>query len=101
MHILGLDGGHLGELGVDVVEMEEGDLLVEDLGQDVDARRHTLDRGLGLSLVDLLLGRGTGVFGLGGTGELDVLLGELLVAGLVQHDLRQHLVGEGARHDEG
>jgi len=33
--------------------------------------------------------------------ELDVLLAECLVFSLVQHDLGQDLVGEGAGHDEG
>lgn len=59
-------------------QVETGDLLVEDLGQDVD---------LGLELAAL--------------GELDVLLGEVGVAVLVQHDLGQDLVGEAAGHDEG
>jgi hypothetical protein len=58
--------------------MEEGDLLVEDLGQDVDA--------------DIELS---------GLAELNVLVAEGLVRGLEQHDLGKDLVGEGAGHDEG
>jgi hypothetical protein len=71
---------HLGkdaELGINMGQMQLGDLLIEDLGQDID---------LLLELSRL--------------GELDVLTLELLVAILVQHDLRQHLVREAARHDE-
>lgn len=58
--------------------MKLGHLLVEDLGQDVDAR------------IELL-----------GLAELDVLGAPRGVGALEQHDLREHLVGEGARHDEG
>lgn len=61
-----------------MVKVEEGDLLVEDLGQNVDT--------------DIELA---------GLAELDVLVTELLVTGLVQHDLGKDLVGERARHDEG
>ena len=101
-HVLDLGRGHLGELGVDVVEVEKGDLLVEDLGQDVDANVHALDVGLDLALLDLLDEASVGIgLALDGAGELDVLLGESLVAGLVQHDLGKDLVGEGAGHDEG
>ena len=101
-HVLDLGRGHLGELGVDVVEVEKGDLLVEDLGQDVDANVHALDVGLDLALLDLLDEAGVGIgLALDGAGELDVLLGESLVAGLVQHDLGKDLVGERAGHDEG
>ena len=101
-HVLDLGRGHLGKLGVDVVEVEKGDLLVEDLGEDVDADVHALDVALDLALLDLLDEAGDGIgLALGGAGELDVLLGELLVAGLVQHDLGKDLVGEGAGHDEG
>lgn len=60
-----------------MVEVETGDLLVEDLGEDVDTN------------VELV-----------GLGELDVLLTPSLVGGLVQHDLCKDLVGERARHDE-
>ena len=81
-----------------MVEVEKGDLLVEDLGQDVDANVHTLDVGLGLALVGLLHEASDGIgLTLNGAGELDVLLGELLVTGLVQHDLGKDLVGERAR----
>ena len=101
-HVLDLGRGHLGKLGVDVVEVEKGDLLVEDLGQDVDANVHALDVGLDLALLDLLDEASVGIgLALDGAGELDVLLGESLVAGLVQHDLGKDLVGEGAGHDEG
>jgi hypothetical protein len=58
--------------------MEKGDLLVKDLGQDVDT--------------DIELA---------GLAELDVLVAERLVRGLVQHDLGKDLVGERAGHDEG
>ncbi len=34
--VLSLDVGEARELDVDVVEMETGDLLVEDLGEDVE-----------------------------------------------------------------
>lgn len=89
--VLGLDVGKLGELGVDVAEVEEGDLLVEDLWEGVDTDVELLGRS-----------RGVGASGLtGGAGELDVLLSELLVTGLVQHDLGKDLVGERAGHDEG
>ena len=75
--VLGLDGGEGLELDVAVVEVETGDLLVEDLGKDID----------------LLLE-------FAGLGELDVLLRESLVVVLVQHDLGKDLVGERAGHDE-
>lgn len=58
--------------------MQEGNLLVEDLGQDVDT--------------DGLLAAGT---------ELDVLLTKGSILGLEESDLSQDLVGEGAGHDEG
>jgi hypothetical protein len=61
-----------------VVEVEKSDLLVEDLGQDIDT--------------DIELA---------GLAELNVLVAKLLVSGLVQHDLGKDLVGEGAGHDEG
>ena len=57
--------------------METGDLLVEDLGKDVN----------------LLLE-------LAGLAELDVLVAEGLVAALEELDLGKNLVGEGAGHDE-
>lgn len=60
-----------------MVEVETGDLLVEDLGKDVD----------------LLLE-------LAGLAVLDVLGGELSIVGLEQHDLGKDLVGERAGHDE-
>lgn len=73
-----MDGGQLGKLNVDVVQVELGDGLVQDLGQDVD----------------------TDVELLGGT-ELDVLLAECSILGLEQEDLSKNLVGERAGHDEG
>lgn len=73
---LGLAEG--AELSLDVVEVKTGNLLVEDLGQNVDTNLE-----------------------LAGLGELDVLLAESLVVGLEQHDLGKDLVGEGAGHDEG
>lgn len=58
-------------------KVELGDFLIEDLGKDGDTDLH-----------------------LASVGELDVLLAESLVVGLVQHDLGKDLVGEGAGHDE-
>ena len=57
--------------------MQTRDLLVQNLGQNVHAHVQ-----------------------LAGLAELDVLLAECLVLGLVQQDLREDLVGEGAAHDE-
>ncbi len=65
------------EMSIDVGKVEQGDLLVQDLGQDVD----------------------TNVKLAGGT-ELGVFLAESRVGGFVQHDLSENLVGEGAGHDE-
>lgn len=76
--VVGLHGGELGQLGVDVVQVAAGDLLVQSLGEHVDT--------------DGLLASGA---------ELDVLAAELGVLGLEQSDLGKHLVGEGAGHDEG
>lgn len=87
--VLGLDVSEGGELSVDVLEVEKSDLLVEDLGEDVDTDGHDTV----LEVTDTLT--------LVGAGELDVLLAESLVTGLVQHDLGKDLVGEGAGHDEG
>jgi len=75
--VLSLNVAELRELGVDVVEMEKGNLLVKDLGQDVDTD---------VELASLA--------------KLNVLVAESLVRGLVQHDLGKNLVGEGAGHDE-
>jgi hypothetical protein len=61
-----------------VGKVEKGDLLVEDLGQNVDTDVE-----------------------LAGLAELDVLVAELLIGGLVQHDLSKDLVGERAGHDKG
>lgn len=61
-----------------MVEVETGDLLVQDLGQDVDAN---LERAR--------------------LGELDVLLAPRGILGLEESNLGKDLVGEGAGHDEG
>ena len=76
--VLGLDGGQLGELGVDVVQVAQGNLLVKSLGENVDT--------------DVLLAA---------LAELDVLGAESGILGLEQSDLSKDLVGEGAGHDEG
>lgn len=76
--VLGLDGGQLGKLGVDVVQVAASDLLVELLGQNVDT--------------DGLAATGT---------ELDVLLAEGSILSLEEGNLGQDLVGERAGHDEG
>lgn len=76
--VVGLHRSELGQLGVDVLQVQESDLLIQNLGQDVDA--------------NVLLA---------GAGELDVLLAERRVLGLEQSDLSKDLVGEGAGHDEG
>lgn len=70
--------GQLRQLDIDMLQVQESNLLVEDLGQNVDA--------------NLLLAA---------LAELNVTLAERLVLGLEQHDLREDLVGEGAGHDEG
>lgn len=57
--------------------MQKSDLLVQNLGQDVDTN-----------------------FFLTRLAKLDISLAELLVFSFVQHDLRQNLVGKGTRHDE-
>lgn len=76
--VLSLDWGELGELSVDVGEMELGDLLIENLWKNVDADWELL-----------------------GLAELNVLLAELSILALEQHDLGKDLVGERAGHDEG
>lgn len=58
-------------------KVETSDLLIEDLGQNVDT--------------DIELAR---------LGKLDVLLAPSRVASLEQHDLGEDLVGERAGHDE-
>lgn len=58
-------------------QVELGDLLVQDLGEHVDAD------------IELL-----------GLAELNVLLAESSILGLEQQDLGKDLVGERARHDE-
>lgn len=59
-------------------QVKKGDLLVEDLGEDVDTDVE-----------------------LAGLAKLDVLVAKLLIRGLEQHDLGKNLVGERAGHDEG
>jgi hypothetical protein len=76
--VLSLDLGELGELNVDVGQVKKSDLLVKDLGKDVNTD---------VELASLA--------------ELDVLVAELLISSLVQHDLGKDLVGERAGHDEG
>lgn len=68
----------LAQLGVDVVQVQQRDLLIKNLGQYVDA--------------NLLLA---------GLAEFDVSFAKRLILGLEQHDLSKDLVGEGTRHDEG
>ncbi|KAI6757111.1 hypothetical protein HG531_002936 [Fusarium graminearum] len=75
--VLSLDVAEGGELSLAVSKVETGDLLVEDLGEDVDTD------------VELV-----------GLGELDVLLSKGLVSSLVKHDLSKDLVGERAGHDK-
>jgi hypothetical protein len=77
--VLSLLGGEGLEAGTEVVQVETGNLLVEDLGENVDTDGE-------LS---------------GGLGELGVLGGESGILRLVQHDLGKDLVGERAGHDEG
>lgn len=76
--VVGLDRGKLGELGVDVIQVKTGDLLVKDLGEDVDTN--------GL---------------LAGSTELGVLLAESGILSTEESDLSEDLVGERAGHDEG
>lgn len=61
-----------------MLQVQQSDLLVEDLGKSVHANVE-----------------------FAGSSELDVFLAESLVLSLEQHDLSQHLVGERAGHDEG
>jgi hypothetical protein len=65
-------------MSIDVLQVQKGDLLIQNLGQSVDTN------------VKLASGA-----------ELNVLLGESLILSLVQHDLGKDLVGEGAGHDKG
>jgi len=77
-NVLSLLRGELGQLSIDMLQVQRGDLLVENLGQNVDANWLLAD-----------------------AAELDVLLAELLILGLEEGNLSQNLVGEGAGHDEG
>lgn len=72
-----------------MLKVEKSDLLVEDLGEDVDTNGHD-------TVLEL-----TNTLTLASASELDVLLAESLVTSLEQHDLGKDLVGEGAGHDEG
>lgn len=76
--VLSLDLGEGAQLDLAVSKVETGNLLIEDLGEDVDADVE-----------------------LAGLAELDVLLAPGSVVALVQHDLSKDLVGERAGHDEG
>jgi len=76
--VLSLRLGQDGQLSLDVVQVQLGDLLVQDLGQDVDTD---------IQLASLA--------------ELDILLGPGAVLVLVQGNLSKDLVGEGAGHDKG
>lgn len=75
--VLSLDGGEGGQLSLDVGQVQLGNLLIQNLGEDEDAN------------IELASGA-----------ELDVLLSPSLVLGLVQSNLGKDLVGEGAGHDE-
>lgn len=75
--ILSLSARQLGKLDIDVRQVEQSDLLVKNLGQDIDSH-----------------------VALAGRAEFDVLLTEGRVLALEQKDLGQHLVGEGAGHDK-
>jgi hypothetical protein len=76
--VVGLGGGELGELDTEVVQVESGDGLVQDLWEGVDAE---------LEWARL--------------GEFDVLLAEVVVLGVEESDLSDDLVSERAGHDEG
>lgn len=76
--VLGLNISQLGQLNIDVSQMQSGHLLVENFGQDIDAHVE-----------------------LAGLSELRELLAESSVGGLEEQDLSENLVGEGAGHDEG
>lgn len=76
--ILSLGIGQGGELDVAVVQVKARDLLIKDLGQDIDLLLECAALGI-----------------------LDVLLLESIVVVLEQHDLSKDLVGEAAGHDEG
>lgn len=76
--VLSLDVSELGELCIDVSQVQGSDFLVKDFGEDIDANGK--------------------LFRLG---EGDVFLAKGSVFSLVQHDLSKDLVAEGARHDEG
>lgn len=76
--VLGLHRSEGGQLGVDVLQVKPGNLLVQNLGQNIDTHWSPAV----------------------GT-KLDVLGTELGIIGLEEGDLGQDLVGERAGHDEG
>lgn len=75
--VLSLDRGQLGELGIDMSKMQQGNGLVQDLWENVDTN-----------------------FELLGLAEFNVFLAKGSVVGLEEKDLSKNLVGERARHDE-
>jgi len=77
VEVLRLRLGQRGEVHAEVAEVQTRDLLVEDLRQKVDTERERA------RLLEL--------------GEAGA---ELLVVGVEEGDLREHLVGERAAHDE-
>lgn len=77
VQVLALGRSELGQVDTEVVQVETGDLLVQDLGEKVNTDVE------GATLLEL--------------GELRA---ELLVVGVEEGDLSKDLVGEGAAHDE-
>ena len=77
-HILRLHVRQFAEFRVHVSQMQQCDLLIQDLGQHIDAY---------LFLPTLA--------------KLNVSFPERFVFGFEEHNLCQDLVGEGAGHDEG
>lgn len=76
--VFSLNRGQGRELGVNVLQVQLSDLLVEDLWQDVDTDGP-----------------------LASNAEFNVFSAESSVASLVKHDLGEYLVGEGAGHNKG
>jgi hypothetical protein len=75
--VLSLGVGEGSQLSLDVVQVQLGNLLIQNLGENEDTD---------IELASLA--------------ELNVLLGPSLVSGLVQGNLGKDLVGERAGHDE-
>lgn len=75
--VLSLDVGELGELCIDVSQVQGSDFLVQNFGEDIDADGKLFRLGKG----NIFLAKGS-------------------IFSLVQHDLGKNLVAEGARHDE-